>query len=67
MEVKNTIILLIFLISLIGLLIGIYYTEDINTYNPPQDKWEKIYEDNDGVITITLEKKEEKEIDNIFT
>ena len=57
MNMKNTVILLIFLLSILGLVIGIYYSEDVSSDNTLKTQWEKIYEDNDGVLTITLEKK----------
>lgn len=61
MNMKNTAILLIFLLSILGLIIGVYYTTDTSSDNAPHSSWERIYEDNDGILTITLEKKEKNE------
>ena len=67
MNTKNTVILLILLISILGLLTGVYCSEDINSDNTQHSKWEKIYEDKDGVVTITLQKKENQGINNNIT
>ena len=67
MDTKNTIILLILLISILGLLIGVYCSEDIDSENVHNDKWEKIYEDTDDIVTITLQKKEIQGLDNNIT
>ena len=58
MNMKNTVILLIFLLSILGLIFGVYYTLDVSSDNTPQNNWERIYEDNDGILTISLEKNE---------
>lgn len=60
MNMKDTVILLIFLLSVLGLIMGIYYTEDINGDKSHGGNWERLYEDSDGIMTITLEKKEQK-------
>lgn len=57
MNMKNTMILLIFLLSILGLLVGVHYSEDIGSENSHESQWERIYEDHDGVFTVTLEKK----------
>ena len=67
MNMKNTVILLIFLLSIIGLIVGVCYTEDIDSANSHDEGFERIYEDSDGVITITLEKKGENNLDNLIT
>ena len=67
MNMKNTVILLIFLLSIVGLIIGIYYTDDIGSENSHNVEWEKIYEENDSILTITLEKKETDNLNDYFT
>lgn len=61
MNMKNTFILLIFLLSIVGLIIGVYYTELDNIEKTPKNSWERLYEENDGILTITLEKKDKNE------
>ena len=61
MNMKNTLILLIFLLSVVGLIIGVYYTELDNVEKTPHHSWERLYEENNGVLTVTLEKKEKNE------
>ena len=66
MNMKNTVILLIFLLAILGLIIGIYYTEEasINKYN--NRSYEKVHEDSDGILTIEPE-KEKNELSDYFT
>lgn len=69
MNMKNTVILLIFLLSILGLIIGVYYSEDISSDSAPQKNWERLYEDNDGIMTITLAENEKNKssLDKFFT
>lgn len=68
MNMKDTAILLIFLLSILGLIIGVYYSTDISSDNSHDGTWERIYEDSNGTITITLEKKEpENDLSEFFT
>ena len=68
MNMKNTVILLIFLLSILGLLVGVYYSTDVSSDNSPDGTSEKIYEDPNGTITITLENKEpENTLSEFFT
>ncbi len=66
MNMKNTVILLIFLLSILGLIIGVYYSEDIGSDSTPQNSQEIVYEDANGTITITLEENESF-LDELFT
>ncbi len=61
MNMKNTAILLIFLLAVVGLIIGVYYTEADDIEKTTQNSDEMIYEDSDGAFTITLEKNEKDE------
>ena len=67
MNMKNTVILLIFLLAVVGLIIGIYYTEEASMAKNSENSYEKVYEDADGVLTITLEKKEKNELSDYLT
>ena len=69
MNMKNTLILLIFLLSILGLIIGVYYTEDFGSDSTPQKNWNRVYEEKDGILTITLEKNEKTEnyLEKFFT
>lgn len=69
MNMKNTVILLILLLSILGLIMGVYYTEDVGSDSTPQNSWERIYDDADGIMTITLKGNEKNEsfLDNFFT
>ncbi|MBR4447399.1 hypothetical protein [Methanobrevibacter sp.] len=68
MNTKDTVILLIFFLSILGLIIGIYYTEDISSGKPHEKSFERLYEDNGDVLTITLEKNEKsRDLSKFFT
>lgn len=61
MDMKNTVILLIFLLSILGLIIGVYYSDDVNSNST---SFKRLYNNTDGMKTITLEKKEIENLDN---
>lgn len=69
MNMKNTVILLILLLSILGLIIGVYYSEEVGSDSAPQNSWERAYEDAGGIMTITLSENEKNEsfIDKFFT
>lgn len=67
MNMKNTMILLIFLLSILGLLAGVHYSGDIGSENSHESHWERIYEDHDGVFTVTLEKKYDHSLQSDMT
>ena len=68
MNMKNATILLIFLLSVLGLIIGVYYTTEITDDNSHESEWNITYEESDGVLTLTLEKKEkENDLSRFFT
>lgn len=58
MDMKNTTILLIFTLCVLGLIIGVYYTEASESTHDTTDYDEVIHEDSNGTITIHLEKKD---------
>lgn len=57
MNMKNTAVLLLFLLCVLGLMIGVYYTESSAPTLDTSDYDEIIQEDANGTITIHLEKK----------
>ena len=67
MNMKDTVILLIFLLSIVGLIIGVYYTEVLNNENSQDTSLFEVYEDSHGVVTITYEEKENNDLSNYFT
>jgi hypothetical protein len=69
MNMKDTVILLIFLLAIVGLIIGVYYTEVENIEKTSKDNEKLIYEGSNGAITITLEELERNDsfIDKYLT
>ena len=69
MDMKNATILLIFLLCILGLMVGVYYSESSEPTMKTYDTKEVIHEDSNGTITINLEKKENNEnsLDKYFT
>ncbi len=65
MNMKNATILLIFLLCVLGLIVGVYYTETSDSSASPDDYEEVVHEDPNGTITIHQELKEKKESDLI--
>ena len=63
MDMKNTTILLIFLLCVLGLIIGVYYTE------VSESTQKVIHEDSNGTITINfvLKEKNESDLSKFFT
>lgn len=61
MNLKNTTILLIFLLCILGLIVGVYYTEVGESIENQNNNDEVIQIDSNGTITIHLEKKENNE------
>lgn len=61
MNMKNATILLIFLLCVLGLIIGVYYTETSENAQSQDDYDEVVHIDSNGTITIDLELKENNE------
>jgi hypothetical protein len=53
MNMKNTAILLIFLLSIVGLIIGVHYTEDANSDSTQDYDSDVIVVDDNSIITVT--------------
>ena len=60
MNMKDTAILLIFLLAVVGLIMGVYYTESSDIEKSSKNNEEIIFEDENGSITITLENMEKE-------
>ena len=54
MDMKNTAIILMFLLCILGLIVGVYYTNASESTASPDDYEEVIHEDPNGTITIDL-------------
>ena len=67
MNMKNATILLIFFLAVLGLMVGVYCSEDVSSSASHSYKWQRVYEDNDGILTVSLEKKEIESLDKFFT
>ena len=69
MDMKNATILLIFLLCILGLIVGVYYTEASESTINPNDYEEVIHEDSNGTITIdfVLKEKSESDLSKFFT
>ena len=69
MNMKNATILLIFLLAVLGLILGVYYTEVANIEKTSNDNEQSVDEDPNGVVTVTLEpdQKNESSLDRYFT
>lgn len=55
MDMKNTSILLIFLLCVLGLAVGIYYTETSESAHDIAYYEEVVHVDSNGTITISIE------------
>ena len=67
MNMKDTVILLIFLLSVLGLIIGVHYTEDISHDDADDDDSDSISEDTDSVLTNYFEKKYDDYLTEFFS
>lgn len=68
MEMKETLILLIFLLSVLGLLLGAYNTEANDSAEINSGSGEIIYEDSNGNIIIHyIDSDDETALENLLT
>lgn len=69
MNMKNATILLIFLLAVLGLILGVYFTEVDNIEKTSYNNEKSVDEDSNGVVTVTLEpdQKNESSLDRFFT
>lgn len=68
MNMKNAAILLIFLLAVMGLIIGVYYSE-VDNIEKTSQKSKTVIEESNGTLTFSLEKTSENNdlIDKYFT
>lgn len=66
MNMKNTVILLIFLLSVLGLIMGVYYTEGTYSDNSQDDQFDSVNEDSNSIGTITLTNNENNVLTDFF-
>ncbi len=68
MDMKNTAILLIFLLCILGLITGVYLSEASESNVNLDDYEEVVHEDTNGTITIdlVLKEKNESSINKLF-
>ena len=64
---KNTVILLIFLLAVLGLIIGVHYSEDADMPDTQDNDLNSIDEDIDSDMTITLNENQNNELIEFFT
>ncbi len=67
MNMKDTVILLILLLSIAGLLIGIHYSEDATDNDSADDDSDTVNEDSDSSITITPEENKDNFLKEYLT
>lgn len=63
MDMKNTTILLMLLLCILGLMAGVHFTEDGQSAASLDGYDEVVHEDSNGTITISLELNEKNESD----
>ena len=66
MNMKNTVILLIFLLSVLGLILGVYCTEDVNSDNSQDQNSDVVVPEENSIKTITLTDNENNVLTNFF-
>ncbi|MBE6501674.1 MAG: hypothetical protein E7Z79_04460 [Methanobrevibacter thaueri] len=66
MNMKNTAILLIFLLSILGLVMGVYCTDDANTSTSQDNDSDSVNEDSNSIGNITLTDNENNVLNCFF-
>ena len=66
MNMKNTAILLIFLLSILGLIMGVHFTEDANSTATQDNDFDIIKEDSNSSINFTITNNENNVLTNLF-
>ena len=67
MNMKDTMILLLFFLSILGLMIGVYCADDAGSDSSLDSSEMGVYEDSDGVLTIIFEEYEKEGLNDFFT
>ncbi len=52
MNMKNIVVLLIFLLAVLGLIIGVCYTEEVNNDNSPDSDIDSLSEDSPAIFHV---------------
>ena len=66
MNMKNTVILLIFLLSILGLIMGVHFTEDTNSTATSDNNSDSITHDSNSSMTFTITNNENNVLTNLF-
>lgn len=66
MNMKNTVILLIFLLSILGLIMGVHFTEDTNSTSTPDNNSDSIKQDSNSSMPFTITNNENNVLTNLF-
>ena len=66
MNMKNTVILLIFLLSILGLIMGLYFTEDVNSAITQDNNSDSINNDSNSILTFNLTDNENNVLTGFF-
>lgn len=66
MNMKNTVILLIFLLSILGLIMGVHFTEDTNSTSTQDNNSDSIKQDSNSSMTFTITTNENNVLTNLF-
>ena len=66
MNIKNTVILLIFLLSILGLIMGVYFTEDVNSAITQDNNSDSINNDSNSILTFNLTDNENNVLTGFF-
>lgn len=66
MNMKNTVILLIFLLSILGLIMGVYFTEDVNSAITQDNNSDSVNNDSNSIFTFNLTDNENNVLTGFF-
>ena len=66
MNMKNTVILLIFLLSILGLIMGVHFTEDTNSTSTQDNNSDSIKQNSNSSMTFTITNNENNVLTNLF-
>ena len=67
MSMRDQRIYQIFLLSVLGLILGIFYTEDVSSFVEPDDSEEIIIDNGNETIILYMEPQKRSSLDSLFT
>jgi hypothetical protein len=67
MNMKNTVILLIFLLSILGLIMGVYCTQSADSDSSQNQDSDVVVLDDDSITTVSLTDNENNVLDGFFS